>query len=643
MTSAKYLSSWIKEAGRGHVVSALSWGGFFIYTVTAVFGLHVDSSYFVFGIGNENLLYLCIGLGVLVAAAGFWYLEQPVKLDFYYSLPVKRGTVFWCRYVHGVLNVILSLAVSMMICGIYECSVDKGFLMYASSYTFRSFLVSAAVFFIFYHITIVSFLAGGRFAAVLFFFVLIVFSGQMVFQGIGRSYAQHFFKTFYRIPLLDELKEMLTPVLLSKSLAGTSFFNKREVLEYVPGRKDLSAAVLWILLSVLLTLYLEKKRKVENVGKMFAFSMAERAAVFFLSVSIALCLGNIFMGCGILLVIPLHILLEMPAGRRSRPAGRKWQMLAEGMTVALVTGGFAAGAGVFDSFLPDKDVLGAVRICVNGIDMTQREYAENVFGKENYATDRKLEKYSFTEGGLAEGVLWLRSIRENEKIETEPYTFVTVCYQMKNGKERYRVYPVNEEEFQAFSAVFETKEYKEKAYPALLWENVGDSRFTWKDGVRNSQVLKLTSEEKEEFLKLYKEEVLAFSMEELRTEAPAGIVEMKSDKWGEMEELLIYPFFEKTYGFLLDHGEIKEDLSDYPVRSLRVMNMNNGTEDMAGGILAEHYETEEELAEWKGRLVWEELDVQPLLYPLNTGKEIEVEVEEPESGALVKIKCYEKK
>ena len=82
MTSARYLWNWIKEAGRGHVTAFLSWGGFFIYIVVTIFALQSDSYSTFSGIGSESLLYLSMGLGVLAAAAGFCYLEQPVKLDF---------------------------------------------------------------------------------------------------------------------------------------------------------------------------------------------------------------------------------------------------------------------------------------------------------------------------------------------------------------------------------------------------------------------------------------------------------------------------------------------------------------------------------------------------------------------------------
>ena len=36
MTSAKYYSNWLKEAGRGHISAILAWGGFALYLISKV-------------------------------------------------------------------------------------------------------------------------------------------------------------------------------------------------------------------------------------------------------------------------------------------------------------------------------------------------------------------------------------------------------------------------------------------------------------------------------------------------------------------------------------------------------------------------------------------------------------------------------
>lgn len=156
-------------------------------------------------------------------------------------------------------------------------------------------------------------------------------------------------------------------------------------------------------------------------------------------------------------------------------------------------------------------------------------------------------------------------------------------------------------------------------------------------------MLPLSKKEKEELFLIWQEEVRSLKMDDLKTAAPEGILEMRSERWGETQRLLIYPFFEDTVSFLKSHGiETGKDLLDYPVRSLDVRSVRPAGKNRVGGAVMKHYETEEELAGWKDRLVWEELDWQPLLYPLRYEEEIEIEAEDPASGALTEVRCYQK-
>ena len=97
MTSAKCFINWMKEAGRGHLVAALGWGMFILYGILAVTRLSFDTQNTYFGIGGTvlELRWICMGLGILTAFIEFFYLFRQRQQDFYYSLPVSRGTVFW--------------------------------------------------------------------------------------------------------------------------------------------------------------------------------------------------------------------------------------------------------------------------------------------------------------------------------------------------------------------------------------------------------------------------------------------------------------------------------------------------------------------------------------------------------------------
>ena len=90
MTSEKYFSKWVREAGRGHLTALLAWGSLLLYGIITAAQLRFKSDYFFFGMGSGELLRICAGLGAVISFLEFFYLLQPKKLDFYYSLPVRK-------------------------------------------------------------------------------------------------------------------------------------------------------------------------------------------------------------------------------------------------------------------------------------------------------------------------------------------------------------------------------------------------------------------------------------------------------------------------------------------------------------------------------------------------------------------------
>ena len=127
MTSEKYFSKWVREAGRGHLTALLAWGSLLLYGIITAAQLRFKSDYFFFGMGSGELLRICAGLGAVISFLEFFYLLQPKKLDFYYSLPVRKSTVFWSRYVHGLMHVFIPLCLVITACGLYESSFDIDF------------------------------------------------------------------------------------------------------------------------------------------------------------------------------------------------------------------------------------------------------------------------------------------------------------------------------------------------------------------------------------------------------------------------------------------------------------------------------------------------------------------------------------
>ena len=91
-----------------------------------------------------------------------------------------------------------------------------------------------------------------------------------------------------------------------------------------------------------------------------------------------------------------------------------------------------------------------------------------------------MKEYTLADDGKRAVMAWLSSVisddavndaaandagQQENGISDGSYTIATVCYHLEDGSEKYRRYPVSREQFQAFSSVYDTVEYKEKAYP----------------------------------------------------------------------------------------------------------------------------------------------------------------------------------
>lgn len=695
MTSEKYFSKWVKEAGRGHVAAFLSWGSLAGYMIASIVRLGMSTQYDFFGIGSSDFLLLCGGLGAALSFLEFIYLLQPKKLDFYYGLPVRKSIVFWSRYVHGMLHFMIPMVLAMTACGLYESTVDMEFMAYSAGYTGRSILAFAAVFLIFYHIGILLLTVCGKILPAILGYAAALFYGTVLAGNAFTTLAENYFHTYYRIPLLEKLGLALTPFSLAGKLTGSGLYDKEEAFSYIPSVFCLAAGFVWIVLTFLLFAEAQKKRKTERVGKVFAIPPAERAAELLLSFGAGVWGTSFFIDLSglagrrpgaafVLGIFPgaaaacaVHFLLEWvcegTAGRRKgsigrletegrsdsgqdvpeshtevhasvgrtvfhltfrRPGNSKGQgrfrrigqLVLECMAVVFAGAYFYAGAFSFDVFEPKEGQVEAVGISVAGLDMGYDAFKES-----------QLEKYLLSGEGKDAAVEWAASqAQKNSSGGVDEYTHAAVCYHMKNGREIYRMYPVSEEDLKLFASVYETDEYKEKAYPLPNSRYVMDARFLWSDGVTDT-VLKLEDREKEALLDAWQKDVEELKMEVLKTALPLGFVDIDSEMRLASTEMAVYPFFGRTCDFLKKHGmQIDKTLADYPVSSVSVSS--RGENGM--GNRRKFYEEPEEIETWKKKMVPERLDLQPLLYPLDYSRELKAEVWDETTNSAVYVYCY---
>lgn len=684
MTSVKCFINWMKEAGRGHLAAFAGWGVMAAYALLMILRLSFDTEYTYFGLGNPALARLCAGMGFLFAFLEFFYLFQQKKQDFYYSLPVKKETIFWSRYVHGTVHFVIPAGLALSVCGIYQAATDTEFAFFVGSYTGKSFLCAAAVFLIFYHIGILCITVCGNLLSALVLCAAFVLYFRILVGNVLTAFASAYFQTYYRIPVYEKLSELLVPSALSESLFGRNVYEKADALRFTPSWDLCAAAFVWIAVLFLLIVAAQRRRKTERTGQIFVLPVAERAAEFLFSFlagtgAAALLIGVtdlvqenraacILLLAAVSLIVAgvVHCLVEgvvkRPGTRSMRTVflRRKGQFAAVCITAVAAGAVFPFSASFYDSYFPDE--ASEVSVSIAGLGMSYDVYQQMQGDGVNYETDDQLEKYTMTGEGKNAALGWLEEIargmgnqdagnqdagnQEAEKRENgnsgegnQVCTWATVRYRA-GGSEIYRSYPVTGDELESFAAVYETDEYKEKAYPGVNLADVAEDRFTWNDGVK-AEDLKLTEDEKEGLIAAYREDVSDLEMAQLRTALPSGYVKVKGAMSGSTTELIVYPFFRRTCAVLEESGiNTQKTFLDYQVESVEVREtLFSAPSGSSGGVSMSFYEEPEEVEEWKEKLVPSDLDVQPLLYPLDHSKEIRAVTKDPETNSLIQTNC----
>ena len=212
---------------------------------------------------------------------------------------------------------------------------------------------------------------------------------------------------------------------------------------------------------------------------------------------------------------------------------------------------------------------------------------------------------------------------------------------MKNVSEHYRTYPLTRADFEAFAFVYETEEYKETAYPAPQEDETGQARFSWYDGIKETD-MKFTADEKEALAAAYISDRSSMKMADLSDVLPLGFLQIASGEQNQSWEMPVYPFFEQTCRLLEKYGvQTEKGIQDYPVISVEMYESYAVPANTSGGVSWKYYDTPEDIAQWQPRLVPAIFDLQPLLCPLDY-KEVRAVVEDTETNSTIEIDCVMK-
>lgn len=243
---------------------------------------------------NSFLYVMITGLAMLNGIFLYRYLSSKKQIDFYFSQPMKRASLFWCSYLQGIVNMAIPLAISyvlvLLMAGANGCLSSKlvciVIQMYIAAMVYYAIVFTTAV--------LATVLTGNLLFSVLGFGVLCgyfpIMNGiyfiqyYMVNNAVGEG--MHYVSYLSPITVFSLVMEEWNSRLYDYTDSS---------LHYLSFHRGLSAYVL-ILFAVLIlsARVLYEKRSAESAGKCIAFSKGKGIIKGFLIVAFSL-------GCSVLL------------------------------------------------------------------------------------------------------------------------------------------------------------------------------------------------------------------------------------------------------------------------------------------------------------------------------------------------------
>lgn len=653
MTSAKLffnlLGNTMKRRMGVVLISALA---FFLYFLSQVMELTVyQNEEVLFGLKNQNLIYLTAGAALLCAYQGFGYLFSSKTTDFYYSLPASRNLLFLVNYVHGLFVFVIPFWLTQAACiTLFAGQADKsdGIL----SYTVCGFVLIPLIYMGMYHLVLIAIVLTGHAAVSAGILVVMVTYVRIITDQIVLPYCELFFSTFYRLDFLKKLQTYTDPFQIMKSamhgITDVEVNGYGYEIDIVP----LLVLLTGVILSFCLIAVLLKVRKAECAGRAVAFEWMKPFLRVAIGIPAALLSAYFMMFCtekrlsagiaGVITgILAAHLLLEVLFRFRLRKVSLHKMQLAAGMALGIgILSSFYLGKDFFNNYIPELESLDAVAIVVDGLDYGTGQEKQDEFWGGQMVESYRLVNLKLKEKTMKAGYRWIQKtmrIPPDTKLD-QVYTTDTVAYYKKDGSVIYRKYTVQtKEELDSFNEVYTSREYKNGLYTILDVQDTKEHSFIWSNGVEK-RTLQLTEEEKEELFAIYTKELYALTLEDAERSLPIGMLTVEHTRSGESANGYIYPEFINTVQYLRKKQlPVEKTVAGYKIIRIDIEYLDSKTERV---YKKEVVDEEDKIREISAGLVYEGYAIEPLLNPVDRSCELTVHLKNQETLEESEVRCY---
>ncbi len=526
------------------------------------------------------LVLVTIAGALICAVTGFGYLFSKKKVDFFHSLPVKRGTLFAVRYINGILIYLVPylammlvsfviIAVSGNFAGVVLTIAGKGLLVHLLGYlTIYTTLVLCVTF---VGNIVVFFAVSGWTFGITVVTVLVYswFEEQFfdTFSYMGDVYVERIHALRFLCPGYFYVKavEHATVSLLLQQLAFTAVV-------------------------AVITLLVYRARPSDGAGKAIAFPILKPVIRISVELLAGTLMGMMFFNMGdnsrsfpgwmvfgiVLGVVLSHMLIQSIFHFDVRKCfAEKLSMFACVAVTAVFALVMRYDVFGYDMYLPKAKRIESVAIDLQSLDNRRDSfYYDNGeirwFDEVNEMELTDIATvYPYLEVLVEDSAIYADRLDSAMAYAYSDFLRVEVAYRLKNGKTVQRRYWVNGMREDLFAPVFESYEYKKVHYGDIYTILSGLIKSVSARCAMNTCVMDLSQAEKDELMTVLNRELAAMTLAEKLHTQPVAILDFtagpmsKMDSYGNSytndwdfysNELPIYASYTETLRFLRDRG-----------------------------------------------------------------------------------------
>lgn len=550
------------------------------------------------GVTSHIVMCVC-AMAFLGAFFGFGYMHKRAQTDTYHSMPVGRGTLFWSRYLSGVVQFLTPFVLHVLICvgiaagqGCYTPGILSNALWFI--------VMELLIFLLVYSVCIAAVCLTGN-IVVGMLTAGCMFCASSLLALLKEMLFQTFFCTYITFSETETLA--FSPLGMLGKLADrmNAGMNAEGVLDYglvwTYLRVFLPAAAVYAMAAYVLY----RCRASEACGRAIAFGAAEPVMKTVILIPAALYSGLFFgqlsseqqffgwfLFGAVFGFVVLGLLLEMIFRMDIRGIfGHKKQFVFNGVCLALLILIFAKDVLGFNTYVPLDTQLQSCAVSINDVmDVTRTvrknsRYERHTSYMMTSAMEYRMDSMQI-QGNPSAMALARKAAKEglrytyyNEEAgspeyqrlweQQKDYCDIVFGYQMLDGRQIYRRYVIDLADAGTralLDEIFQDYDYKIGSSPVL---NSGWSEEYIQAYCRssfNTGEVGLTPGRQAKLLETYQSEYIRLTLADVMTTYPVGSMTFltKEDveefsRYGYVEgAYLIYPQFTETIALLKEYG-----------------------------------------------------------------------------------------